>query len=348
MTPLSDAQKQLLFDYSVGMTCEHEAAEAEQLLSSSDQATQLYDLLRSALSPLESVEIEPCPDELAERTIQRLKEHARIARSQGQLDRLLAVEQARTLPLRVPFLRNWTEVLAMAAILVLFMSVLLPAFGLVRQKQLQSRCQSNFGSIYGGLASYVADHDGRFPTVTMAEDGSWWRVGTQGPESPSNARRLWLLVRNDYARMDQFLCPARPHRSAPNPVTFVVANYNDFPSRSHIDFSVRIDGPQSSRPVLGRKKVFLADLNPLSEQFPRDTSASPSIELCNSLLKANSRNHRGYGQNVLFCDGSAEFARTRRTSVSDDDIFTLRNMSCGCRVNGSERPASDDDTFVVP
>jgi hypothetical protein len=330
------------------MTCEHESAEAEQLLSSSDEAAQLCELFRSALSPLEYVEVEPCPDELAERTIQRLKEQAQIARGQGQLDRLLAVEQASTLPLRVPFLRNWTEVFAMAAVLVLFMSVLLPAFGLVRQKQLQSRCQSNFGSIYGGLANYVADHDGRFPTAGIADDGSWWRVGTQGPESPSNARCLWLLVKNEYARMGDFLCPARPHRPASNTSALVVANYNDFPSRSDIDFSVRIDGPQTSRHALGRKKVYLADLNPLSEQFPRDTSASPSIELCDRLLKANSRNHRGYGQNVLFYDGSAEFTRTRRTSVSDDDIYTLQNMSCGCKINGNERPDDDNDTFVVP
>ena len=348
MTPLSNAQKQLLFDYSLGMTCEPETAEAEQLLSSSEQAAQLYDLLKLALSPLENVEVEPCPDELAERTILRLKEQARIARGQGQLDRLLAAEQVRTLPLRVSFLRNWTEVAAMAAVLVLFMSVLLPAFGLARQKQWQSHCQSHFGGIYGGLADYVSDHDGQLPTVAMAQGGPWWKVGTQGPESPSNARRLWLLVKDEYARMEDFLCPARRDSAVPDPATFVVANYNDFPARAYIHFSVRIDGPQSSRPALGRKKVFLADLNPLSEQFPRDISASPSIDLCDSLLKANSRNHRQRGQNILFCDGSVEFTKTRRTSVSDDDIYILRGMSCGCKINGSERPASEDDTFVAP
>jgi prepilin-type processing-associated H-X9-DG protein len=348
MTPLSDAQKQLLFDYSFGMTCEREAAEAEQLLSSSDEAAQLYDLLKSALSPLENVELEPCPDELAERTVLRLKEQARIARGQGQLDRLLAGEQARTLPLRVPFLRNWTEVAAMAAVLVLFMSVLLPAFGLARQKQWQSHCQSHFGGIYSGLADYVSDHDNQLPTVATAQGGPWWKVGTQGPESPSNTRRAWILVKDGYVPIDTFSCPARRDIAVPDLATLVVANFNDFPARSYIHFSVRIDGPQSSRPALGRKRVFLADLNPLSEQFPRDISASPSIELCDSLLKANSRNHRDRGQNILFCDGSVEFTKTRRTSVSDDDIYILRGMSCGCKVNGSERPASEDDTFVAP
>ncbi len=100
MTPLSDAQKQLLFDYSFGLTCDRDTAEAEELLSISPEAAQLCDLFRSALSPLESVELEPCPDELAERTIQRLKDQAQLARVPGRLEELLPDrwQAARTAP----------------------------------------------------------------------------------------------------------------------------------------------------------------------------------------------------------------------------------------------------------
>jgi hypothetical protein len=106
MTPLSDAQKQLLFDYSFGLTSDRDTAEAEDLLSTSPEAAQLCDLLRSALSPLESVDPEPCPDELAERTIQRLKEQARLAGGQTHLEDLLSAEPAAAMPLRVPFWHN--------------------------------------------------------------------------------------------------------------------------------------------------------------------------------------------------------------------------------------------------
>jgi len=348
MTPLSDAQKQLLFDYSLGQTSERETAEAEGLLSTSQEATQLRDLLTSALSPLDSVELEPCPDELAERTILRLKERAQTADGRSHLEQLLSAEHARTIPVRIPFLGNWSEIAAVAAALVLFVSVLFPALGLARQRHWQSQCQSQFGGIYGGLANYISDHDGQFPTVAMAQGAPWWKVGAQGPENPSNTRRAWLLVKQVYVPLSAFICPARPESTGPDAQTLAVAKYDDFPSRSYIHYSVRIDGPQSSEPGLSRKRIFLADMNPLSEEFPRDISASPSIELCDRMLKANSRNHRQRGQNVLLCDGSVEFTKTRRASFSDDDIYTLQAMSCGCKVNGNERPSSEDDTFVAP
>jgi len=348
MTPLSDAQKQLLFDYSFGLTSDRDAAEAEALLSTSPEAAQLCDLFKSALSPLESVDPEPCPDDLAERTIQRLKEQAQLARGTGRLEQLLSVEHAATIPLRVPFWHNWSEIATVAAVLALFMSILFPAFGLARQRHWQSQCQSQFGDISGGLASYISDHDGQIPTVATAQGAPWWKVGTQGPETPSNTRRAWLLVRGKYVPLSAFICPARRDRGRPDPDTVLVERYNDFPARSFVHYSVRIDGPQAAAPALGRKRVFLADMNPLSEEFPREFSTIPSILLGDSLLKANSRNHRGRGQNVLLDDGSVEFTRTRRTSFSDDDIYTLKAMCPGCKVTGSERPSSEDDDFVIP
>ncbi len=345
MTPLSDAQKQLLFDYSFGLTSDRDTAEAEQLLSTSPEAAQLCDLLRSALSPLESVDPEPCPDDLAERTIQRLKEQARLA-APARLEELLPAERPATIPLRVPFWHNWSEIAAVAAVLVLFMSILMPALGLARQHHWQTQCQSQHSGIYAGLANYVTDHDGRFPAVAMAQDGPWWKVGAQGPENQSNTRPTWLLVKQGYVPLPAFTCPARRDPGRADPRSIPVARFNDFPGRSFMHYSVRIDGPQAPEPTLGRKKVFLADLNPLSEEFPREFSTIPSIELRDSLLKANSRNHNARGQNVLLCDGSVEFSRTRRTTTSDDDIFTLRTMSPGQRVRGTERPASDDDIFV--
>ena len=38
MTPLTDEQKQLVFDYSFDLTSEHESAEAERLLATNREA----------------------------------------------------------------------------------------------------------------------------------------------------------------------------------------------------------------------------------------------------------------------------------------------------------------------
>jgi prepilin-type processing-associated H-X9-DG protein len=345
---LSDAQKQLLFDCSFGLTSPRDNAEVEELLSSSEEAKELCDLLKATLSPLDALEAEPCPDELAERTIQRLKEQAQLMAGTGRLEQLLAAEHAETLPLRVPFWRNWAEVAVAAAILVLFVSILFPAFGYVRQKQWQSQCQSNLASIYGGTVSYMADHNGQLPIVASAPGSPWWKVGVQGPENHSNTRRAWLLVRNGYVPLGVFICAARRQNHPAGAATLDVTKYDDFPSRSFIQFSIRIDCSQSTAPIPGRRRVLLADLNPLAEALPQNSSAPLNIELCDALLKSNSMNHRARGQNVLFCDGSVEFDRTRHTTTSDDDIYTSQAMSCGCKLTGNERPTSESDNFVAP
>ena len=84
MTPLTDEQKQLVFDYSFELTSEHQTAEAERLLATNQEAAELHLSLKAALSPLDSVEPEPCPDELAEGTIQRLKEQAQAEFGPGR------------------------------------------------------------------------------------------------------------------------------------------------------------------------------------------------------------------------------------------------------------------------
>jgi len=59
MTMLSDRQRQLLFDYSLGLTSESETEEAESLIASNEEAGELYRSLQETLAPLENVELEP-------------------------------------------------------------------------------------------------------------------------------------------------------------------------------------------------------------------------------------------------------------------------------------------------
>ena len=104
MTPLTDDQKHLLFDYSLGLTSERETADAERLLSSSQEAARIHLSFKTALSPLDSSELARCPDDLAERTILRLKEQARGDSGRDRLEALLAAEQsAAGVTIRVPF-----------------------------------------------------------------------------------------------------------------------------------------------------------------------------------------------------------------------------------------------------
>ena len=101
MSPLNNQQKQLLFDYCIGLTSEQQTADAEDLIASNDEAAKIHSKLKAALAPLETVQPEPCPDDLAERTILRLNNIART--SQLRLQQLLAGEQARSVTIKTPF-----------------------------------------------------------------------------------------------------------------------------------------------------------------------------------------------------------------------------------------------------
>jgi len=90
MNSLNNEQKELLFDYCIGLTSQKETDEAEALISSNQEAAEIQQKLIAALEPLGSLEPESCPDELVENTILRVQNLAES--SQQQLRELLATE----------------------------------------------------------------------------------------------------------------------------------------------------------------------------------------------------------------------------------------------------------------
>lgn len=348
MTPLNDDQKQLLFDFSLGLTSKHETTQAEMLLASSEEAAEIHQMLRLTLAPLESIEVEPCPDDLTERLFSRLKALSAEGSGGDRLEELLAAEQSRPRTVRIPLWRNWSEVIAAAAAIVLFVGILLPTIRFMRCQYWQTRCGGQLASIYGGLSNYVADHDGLLPAVAMTPGMPLWKVGYQGKENHSNSRRAWLLVTGGYVEPESFLCRGRRETRKLNYDGFTIQNLKDFPSRMYISFSVCVTCPTSDSRGLTQKRVLMADRNPLFEDLPSDHSALLRFELSERQVSSNSRNHNYRGQNALLYDGSVEFTRVRYTSISDDDIYTLRDMCCGTEVNGCEVPSCDTDFFLVP
>ena len=348
MTPFNDQHRELLFDYSLGLTSESETTEAERLLAESHEAASLYEALRSVLAPLDALEVEPCPDELAERTVLRLKEESQAASQVDQPPELLPAASIGGETIRIPFWRNWGDIAAVAAVVVLFVGVGMPTLGFARQKYWQTRCQATLADVHEGLANYAAEHEGQLPTLAVDARSPWFRVGYQGPEDHSNTRRGWLLVRQGYVTPDKFLCPARRIEGKVSFDRLKVEEYSDFPSRKFIGFSIRIGCPQSKENDWTSRKVIMADLNPIAEKLPTDHSAEVNLRLSEELLRSNSRNHGGRGQSALFGDGSVQFLRTRYTSFSDDDIYTLAEMSSGCSIRGYERPSCEKDVFLAP
>jgi len=346
MTPLDNPQKQLLFDYCLGLTSEQETAEAEALISSEKQAAELHSKLKSAIAPLGSLEIEPCPDGLAERTIGRLNERARSA--QVQLEQLLAAEQSGGVLVKNHFWMKLAKVAAAAAVILVLMGTWFAPLELVRAKYRQHQCRMQLGHIARGTDQYSSDYDDALPAVASEEGGPWWKVADQGKENHSNTRHIWLLVKGDYVKPRNFVCPGWRRGEVLRFSDLQVQDYNDFPARKYITYSFRIICQRPMKRSQFGAKVLMADLNPLSEKLPEDYSKSLKLRLDEDMLRLNSINHNRTGQNVLSGDGSARFTKIRQVGVAEDDIFTLQDMSSGCEVKGCEVPSCETDAFCAP
>ena len=345
MTPLSDQQKQLLFDYALGLTSEAEAREAARLVASDEEAAGIHQAVQSAVSPLDNWEIESCPDQLVDATVARFQEAFEKGTSEDQLTELLAKEQAGANVIRVPMWRNFGNLAAVAAAIVLIGGIVVPALGLSRQKQFQAQCKAQLKGVYLGLDSYVDDHDGKLPYVVMAAGAPWWKVGYQGQENQSNTRHAWLLVKGGYLDSDDFTCPGCRKGKVETLKAAQAGQLNDFPGREYVQFSMRMCCPELGQMTLSQRRPILADMNPLSEKLPSNYSTPLSVRLNKDLLR-NSPNHNRRGQNVLFCDGSVDFSKDRK--VATDDIYTLSQMADGCEITGTETPATVEDAFLVP
>ncbi|MFC1637265.1 hypothetical protein ACFL5Z_20795, partial [Planctomycetota bacterium] len=184
MITLNSKQKQLLFDYCIGLISQEKSAEAVALISSNQAAAEIHSKLKATLAPLDSLEPEPCPDGLCEHTISRLNDLANS--SQGRLHQLLANEQTREVTVKKWRWGSFARRLATAAVFIIAASVLLPALGSLRYHSRLQQCQIQQSRFFQGLSNYVSDHDGQQPAVATTAGAPWWKVGYQGIENHSN------------------------------------------------------------------------------------------------------------------------------------------------------------------
>ncbi|MBN2456880.1 MAG: hypothetical protein JXB29_10190 [Sedimentisphaerales bacterium] len=348
MSPLSNQHQQLIFDYCLGLTSQQESTQAEGLISSDKQASEIHSSLETTLSPLKSIETESCPDYLAERTVLRLNNMARS--SQQKLEELIAAEQRREVFAGGRLWHNFGQLAAAVAIIVIAVGIWFAPLNFARQKYWQHQCRMQLSSVFKGIDNYIGDHNNEAPAIATAAGEPWWKVGYQGKENYSNTRHMWLLVKDNYVEPADFICPGtkegRAVRRVIKAAPIDMINTNDFPGREYIRYSVRISCDKAEKRQPPSRKVLMADLNPLFEKLPKNfTNSFKEVRVDKELLTANSINHQRQGQNVLFCDGAVKFVKMRHIGILEDDIFTLR----GTKVyKGVEVPSSEADAFLAP
>ena len=354
MNTLSKEQKDLIVDFYFRCGSAERINKARNLITSDPRAAALYTSLESSLKQLDSLKYEPCPNNLVELTIARLKLAA--SSEQARLESLLAEEQRKTqlsniaiapVTAKQGFWRNATKVASVAAVFLVIILIWFPATSSLHQVAWRNKCSSGLESVGAGIAGYAQDHDGELPRVDMDPGSPWWKVGDQGTKNQSNTRHIWLLVKDGYVNLDDFICPGR--KDAQIPQFDQAAALNDFPSRQAISYSFKFTTNKTPKNKVGSKTVLLSDLNPVFENafsnndLWKQTDEFTKILISKQLLEMMSTNHLGKGQNVLFGDGSSDFKKTR--TISGDDIFTVKGKSV---YSGREVPANNKDIFLAP
>jgi prepilin-type processing-associated H-X9-DG protein len=185
-------------------------------------------------------------------------------------------------------------------------------------------------------------------SVKLAAGSPWWTIGDQSQNAQSNTRFAWQLIKQNYAKPEDFICAG--HKAGIPVSNELLQQLNDFPSRNHISYSFMIICDKTASMKNRPKQIIMGDMNPVFRRIPKfgntiynKLSEPEKVVLSEQLKKMSSPNHSGRGQNVLYCDGSVVFVKQR--TVDGDDIFTLRGVDT---YTGTETPADKNDIFLVP
>ncbi len=339
MYRINSEQQELIFDYCMGLACPSDSVQAEALIAENPHAAELHATIDAAIAPLGYLPLECCPDDLANRTLRLLS-----AQINGP-DRL-----AGPRVIKLGFLSHFSNaagVIMTAASILLIVGVLARSFTVVRQHYAQQSCADGMSRIHQAVSMYSADYDGFLPAVARAEGAAWYPIGQRGPQSCSNTRNPFLLLKYGYSEQpSDFLCGGRTGHNAPPLTMAQVAQRDDFPSRDQITYSYRLMPSTRVKMTALGDGPLMADMNPHFERSAIEANAPYAWQPDDVALHLNSPNHGGQGQNVLGADGHVQFSRTRLIGSSEDDIYTMDNgsMGDGCKT----LPSRLDDVMLAP
>lgn len=234
------------------------------------------------------------------------------------------------------------DLVSVAAMLLIAVSIGLPAFQGVSRHQEQVACLTNMQSAARAFGTYAGANADMLPMTTAGFGGSWMEVGNP---SRSNSANLYTLPREGYARLDDFACPSNPLALRGTPREGAL----DWGSMDELSYSYRIMGQNGLRMTVAVPSVsgvvVTADRSPVTLRAARGEIIFP---------EANTPNHAGRGQHVLFLDGSTVWATS--PVIMGDNIWLPRQVeeiihqvrSRMGVIQGDEMPASETDAFVGP
>lgn len=239
------------------------------------------------------------------------------------------------------------ELLVVIAIIGVLMAILLPALERSREQANTVRCANNLRQIGTALVLYTNDNGGAYPRTTYLPGAPLAQgtggaapnpFGAGGPQPNDVTAAAFLLARAGLPTK-VLACPYNdvndfePDKADPSSRS----NFTDY----HKNLGYSYANPYPDAAAVKAGYALTNHLNPAFPVFADLNPGSAAGDGDDGPNQGNSRNHEGDGQNVLFADGHAEFKRTVKCGIDEDNIF--RNKSAQ-----PESPVDGDDAVLLP
>ncbi len=329
MTDRERNRADLLLDWHLGQLGAEERTLCEAEVQGDVELRRAGERIARVLRRLDQAPSVVSPSNLADRVLA----HVYAARSADGITGATVVERS---PQRfLPFLggrgREW---IAVAACILLLLTVSVPGVAELRARSRQTLCGNNLGDIFRGLSGYRQSCDDNLPYAGRVTNAAWL-PGGGGPSFASNSRHVFLLPKLGFvAEPRSFVCPSdatiRPIQQAN------VTSRSDFAERSVSYDSWNLSG---LRPIVRPRSAapYLSDADPFFVRAQFD----PSVDA----ERANSPVHRGRGQSILLLDGRVLWTTTPVYGAQRDHVWLIRNVRV---YNGTESPDGESDAHLIP
>lgn len=270
--------------------------------------------LLQLFSLLDHYPVSDADDALVDATLARIDRYERDAESRLRLDPVPdAAPLGRVLRIRMQ------DLVTVAAVLLLGVSIGWPVLSRMRQVSYSTACSANLRSLGGALAAYANDSNGALPVMTAGLLGGSW-------DTVRNSDNLELLPQLGYCDLGHLDCPG--HRGYGPSYSFTMVPPPGAPR-----------GPSwLQQPT----RVLLADRNPVLDHLrmglPLDDYSIPSP------------NHGHRGQNVLFGSLVVEWrvSPVVRHENGDLDNFWLVRLQDGREdLQPGSKPGDAEDNFLA-